>query len=140
MDDLASLPEIAKVIIPKIIEQRIVTFQGDLGSGKTTLIKEICKQLGIQENVSSPTFSIINEYHNPEGDIRVYHMDLYRLESEMELINIGFEEYLDSGDLVFIEWPEIIEFILPDRYLEINIKLVGENQRQIRITPHGGAH
>lgn len=133
VDDLESLQEIAALLIPKILEHRIVTFQGELGTGKTTLIKIICKQLGIEENVSSPTFSIINEYHNPDGNIRVYHMDLYRLESEMEVINIGFEEYLDSGDLVFIEWPEIAQALLPSNSIGIHIEIFDKSRRKLKL-------
>lgn len=132
-DRVEALPDIVKEILPKILVHKVVLFRGELGAGKTTLIKAICAALGIVENVSSPTFSIINEYYNPTGNARVYHMDLYRLESESELINIGFEEYLDSGDLIFIEWPEVALGLCPSNTIGIHIEIFEKSKRRLNL-------
>jgi tRNA threonylcarbamoyladenosine biosynthesis protein TsaE len=92
-----------------------------MGSGKTTLIKAICRQLGVDESqMSSPTFSIANEYQGIKS--KIYHFDLYRVKSEEELFQIGFEEYIDSGCYCFIEWPELAKLFLYDEYLELTLK------------------
>ena len=99
-----------------------------LGAGKTTLIKVLCEQLGVSDHVQSPTFSIVNEY----GD-SVYHFDCYRLKSVYEAMDFGIEEYLDSGKYCFIEWPEIIEPLLPNEILKIKIEHTENNTRNIAI-------
>ena len=110
----------------------IFLFEGDLGSGKTTLIKQIVKDVGISEHVKSPTFSLVNEY--TENDLIIFHFDLYRINNENELDNIGFYEYLDSGKLCFIEWPMIaIQNIYKD-YVLIKINITGDKEREIEIT------
>ena len=109
----------------------IFLFEGDLGSGKTTLIKQILKDLGISKHVKSPTFSLVNEYI--ENDLTIFHFDLYRINKENELDNIGFYEYLDSGKLCFIEWPMIaIQNIYKD-YILIKISITGDSEREIEI-------
>ena len=90
-------------------EQKIVFFKGIVGAGKTTLIKAICRQLGVEEGLSSPTFSLVNEYADENKNIVAYHMDLYRLKSIEEAAAIGLSEYLESGKYCFIEWPELLE-------------------------------
>ena len=109
----------------------IFLFEGDMGSGKTTLIKQIVKDIGISENVKSPTFSLVNEYI--ENDIIIFHFDLYRINKENELDSIGFYEYLDSGKLCFIEWPDIaIQNIYKD-YVLIKISIISDSEREIEI-------
>ena len=109
----------------------IFLFEGDLGSGKTTLIKQIVKDIGISENVKSPTFSLVNEYI--ENELIIFHFDLYRINKENELDNIGFYEYLDSGKLCFIEWPNIaIQNIYKD-YVLIKISVISDSEREIEI-------
>ena len=109
----------------------IFLFEGDMGSGKTTLIKQIVKDLGISENVKSPTFSLVNEYI--ENDLIIFHFDLYRINKENELDSIGFYEYLDSGKLCFIEWPNIaIQNIYKD-YVLIKISVTSDSEREIEI-------
>ena len=109
----------------------IFLFEGDMGSGKTTLIKQIVKDIGISENVKSPTFSLVNEYI--ENDLIIFHFDLYRINKENELDSIGFYEYLDSGKLCFIEWPNIaIQNIYKD-YVLIKISITGDLEREIEI-------
>tara|TARA_B100000900_G_scaffold257538_1_gene219487 strand:- start:820 stop:1239 length:420 start_codon:yes stop_codon:yes gene_type:complete len=109
----------------------IFLFEGDMGSGKTTLIKQIVKDIGITENVKSPTFSLVNEYI--ENDLIIFHFDLYRINKENELDSIGFYEYLDSGKLCFIEWPNIaIQNIYKD-YVLIKISVTSDSEREIEI-------
>ena len=109
----------------------IFLFEGDMGSGKTTLIKQIVKDIGISENVKSPTFSLVNEYI--ENDLIIFHFDLYRINKENELDSIGFYEYLDSGKLCFIEWPNIaIQNIYKD-YVLIKISVISDSEREIEI-------
>lgn len=109
----------------------IFLFEGDIGSGKTTLIKQIVKDIGISENVKSPTFSLVNEYI--ENDLIIFHFDLYRINTENELDSIGFYEYLDSGKLCFIEWPDIaIQNIYKD-YVLIKISITSDSEREIEI-------
>ena len=109
----------------------IFLFEGDMGSGKTTLIKQLVKDIGISENVKSPTFSLVNEYI--ENDLIIFHFDLYRINTENELDSIGFYEYLDSGKLCFIEWPDIaIQNIYKD-YVLIKISITSDSEREIEI-------
>lgn len=131
VETLDNLEVLSQKII-KIIEQKhIVIFKGDLGSGKTTLIKMIVKQLRSEDHVSSPSFSIINEYRTDQKSI--FHFDLYRIKEIEELEEIGFFDYLDSGNYCFIEWPEIIEDYLDMPYIEIKISIMENNYRNILI-------
>lgn len=101
-----------------------------MGAGKTTLIKELCKQLGSEDNFSSPTYSIVNEYTSPHG--KLYHMDCYRLKSAEEALNIGIEDYLNGENYCFVEWPELIEQFLPADVIKISIRTT-ENIRNVSI-------
>ena len=109
----------------------IFLFEGELGSGKTTLIKKILNDVGISEHVKSPTFSLVNEYI--ENDLIIFHFDLYRVRKENELDNIGFYEYLDSGKLCFIEWPMIAIQNINRDYVLIKISITGDSEREIEI-------
>src|ERR1035437_1284140 len=100
------LPHVASDIIEAIKNTKVVLFYGEMGSGKTTLIKEICKQLGVKGSISSPTYGLVNEYHTKDNDT-IYHLDLYRIKNIEECLDMGIEEYIDSGNYCFIEWPEI---------------------------------
>jgi len=110
--------------------RNIMTFLGEIGAGKTTFIQRICQQLGVEEAVTSPTFSLVNEYTNTKGDT-IYHIDLYRLKNEEEAINIGIEEYLDRATYCFIEWPRIIENLLPDEVVRISMETLADSKRKI---------
>jgi len=128
---LENLPYIASQVIEKT-SNRVLLFHGEMGSGKTTLIKEICKQLKVEDAISSPTFSLVNEYHSITGE-KIYHFDFYRIEDENEAYDIGFEDYLDSNNWCFIEWPENVENLLPLDAVEIKISIVDNQQRNIQL-------
>ena len=109
----------------------IICLSGDMGAGKTTFINLLSKSLGVVDETSSPTFSIVNEYHTHLGEV-VYHFDFYRLKSEMEAYDLGYEDYLYSGNVCLIEWPEKIPSILPDDAVEFHINGMGD-KRDIKI-------
>ena len=114
---------------------KIFLFTGEVGSGKTTMIKSFTKKLSVINNTSSPTFNIINEYKD-DNKKSIYHLDLYRLKSINDLVEIGFEEYINSGNYCFIEWPEIADSFFVDKYISINISINSKNSRDIDITFH----
>lgn len=119
-----SLNDIRKVVekaIPLIETHRIVLLNGDIGSGKTTFSQALLKHLGVESPVTSPTFNLVNEYRNSEGEL-IYHFDLYRIKHIEELLEIGFTEYLDSGKICLIEWPEIALPLLQSDVLSISIE------------------
>ncbi|WP_421871384.1 tRNA (adenosine(37)-N6)-threonylcarbamoyltransferase complex ATPase subunit type 1 TsaE [Marinoscillum sp.] len=136
VDDENELPAVAQEILPLLSEHEIVCFQGEMGAGKTTFIKVLCEELGVVDSMSSPTFSIVNEYRDEE-DNPIYHFDFYRVEKLEEALDIGVEEYFYSGDLCLIEWPDMIKPLIPENHLEISIKLVGDNSREITIRSNG---
>ncbi len=123
---IEELNAVADEIIRLTEANSVFCFYGNLGAGKTTLIKLICEKLQVTDTISSPTYPIINEYHYPNGII--YHIDLYRLKSIDEALNIGLEEYLYSGNLSFIEWPDNFESILPDKHIKIKISKFEEDR------------
>ena len=120
IQSLEELPSVARQLLEEYPEERFFAFFGSMGVGKTTLIKEICRQIGVTQNVCSPTFAIVNEYCDGEGE-PVYHFDFYRLKNIAEAYDIGYEEYFYSGCWCFTEWTEKIEPLLPDHYLRIDI-------------------
>lgn len=121
MSSLADLPAAASVLLEAAKQEPIVLFEGPMGAGKTTLIKEICSQLGVQENVSSPTFALVNEYEAKGGKL-IYHFDFYRIKEEREALDIGALEYFDSGRLCLIEWPSMIPNLLPEHYVLVELQ------------------
>jgi tRNA threonylcarbamoyladenosine biosynthesis protein TsaE len=126
----------AEEIIKYSEDQLIWIFYGEMGAGKTTLIKAIAEQYAVEDNVHSPTFSLVNEYRNHENKI-FYHFDFYRINNETEAMDIGVDEYFDSGDYCFIEWPQKIPSLLPDRFLKIEILITSETSRKITLSHHG---
>lgn len=115
------------------LKHKIVLFNAQMGAGKTTLIKEISKQLGVEDMTSSPTFSIVNEYHSTLSNDRVYHFDLYRLNEEEEAYDMGMDEYLDSNHWCFIEWPEKTPNIIPDDHATIEIEILENGDRKLTL-------
>ncbi len=129
-----SLDEIDR-IVPKILDNlytNIILLDGEMGSGKTTLVKHLVKNLGGTDEVSSPTFALVNEYQTP--DKKIYHFDLYRLEDETEALDFGIEEYFaDENALIFIEWPQIIETYIPENSQKIRIIVKNSDTRILEI-------
>ncbi|MEQ8324157.1 MAG: tRNA (adenosine(37)-N6)-threonylcarbamoyltransferase complex ATPase subunit type 1 TsaE [Vicingaceae bacterium] len=128
--NLGDLPKIAKYLIENN-DRRVFLFKGEMGAGKTTLIKSICKVLKCQDEVSSPTFALINHYLSERyGD--VFHFDFYRIKTSEEAMDIGFEEYIDSGAYCFIEWPEMVLKLISVNYVEVQI-VSNRLTRQINV-------
>lgn len=124
---LSVLDEVARDIIFSQGNAKVFLFYGEMGSGKTTLIKEICRQLGVTSSMSSPTFALVNEYSYDKG--KIYHFDLYRVKNLEECLDIGMEEYLYSGNYCFIEWPDVAKEILPEYAIKVVIEKEGENRK-----------
>lgn len=125
------VPDAAAKILEICGSRKIFAIYGAMGAGKTTLIKSFCHVLGTEEVVKSPTFSIVNEYESRVGSI--YHFDFYRIESLAEVFDIGFEEYLAAHHYCFMEWPELIEPLIPEEAVEIKIMVTGPEERTIKI-------
>lgn len=118
---LDELPEIASKLLKVHEEKRIFAFKGKMGAGKTTFIKTICSALKVIDTVNSPTFAIVNEYFMEGGD-SLYHFDFYRIKKQEEVLDIGYEDYLFSGKYCFMEWPELIEELLPENIVYVEIE------------------
>ncbi|MDB5142610.1 MAG: tsaE [Mucilaginibacter sp.] len=125
--NLSGITTAAQKLINYSDNQKIFLFYGDMGAGKTTFIKSLCEQLGAKETVTSPTFSIVNEYEGKEN--RIYHFDFYRLKNQSEALDLGYEEYFYSDNYCFIEWPEKIPDLLPPHYIRVNIQVLDNNER-----------
>lgn len=128
----AQLPDVAKQILKFAGNRKLFAFYAEMGAGKTTLIKAMCRVLGSHDHFSSPTYSIVNEYKMEGTGEPVYHIDLYRIESAEEFVNAGISEYIDGNYYCFIEWAEKAEGLLPDHAVKINIKTQG-NIRNVVI-------
>ncbi|TRX35829.1 tRNA (adenosine(37)-N6)-threonylcarbamoyltransferase complex ATPase subunit type 1 TsaE [Flavobacterium sp. ZT3R18] len=130
-----SIDQLAAVA-QQILDQnpnKVILFNGEMGVGKTTLIKQLCKTLGVEEATSSPTFSLVNEYQTTKNQI-VYHFDFYRLNKESEALDMGIEDYLYSGNWCFIEWSEKIENLIPEQHSIITIELLADGNRALELT------
>ncbi|TDN39460.1 tRNA (adenosine(37)-N6)-threonylcarbamoyltransferase complex ATPase subunit type 1 TsaE [Hymenobacter sp. UV11] len=132
---LAALPTAAQQLATALAEsgQTIVAFEGDMGAGKTTLIRALCAELGVGDDVSSPTFALVNEYRGGRGE-PIYHFDFYRLDSEEEAARLGVAEYFDSGYLCLLEWPSRVASLLPPQRLLVELTATGPESRQIQLT------
>ena len=122
----------AKAVLKDMANHKVFAFHGEMGAGKTTFIHALCEVMGVQDVVTSPTFSIINQYKTRDGQT-VYHMDLYRIKDENEAINAGIEDCLYSGDICLVEWPEKAPGIFPDDTLHITIHSVDDNTRKLKF-------
>lgn len=132
IDSLADIDVAAKEFAAALGDNRIVAFYGNMGAGKTTFISALCRCYGVEDDVCSPTFTIVNEYRAADGE-SIFHFDFYRIESLKEAVDIGLDEYLYSGSLCLIEWPEKVEPLLPDETLEVHIEVDGHDRRTITI-------
>lgn len=132
--NIESLPAAAKEFMAAMDDATVYAFYGEMGAGKTTFIAELCRALGVEDDVAnSPSFSIINEYRSETTAELIYHFDLYRLENLEEALDIGIEDYFDSGALCLLEWPERIADILPDDTVRVEIRVNDDNSRDIII-------
>lgn len=121
------LKSVAEQLLAYAKGEKFFVFEGEMAAGKTTLIKAFCATLGVEDVVSSPTFSIVNEYEGKNSTI--YHFDFYRLKTIQEAYDIGYEDYFYSGDYCLIEWPSKVEELLPERYIKVEIEITGESER-----------
>lgn len=126
------LPQVASAVAEALGRRTVVAFRGEMGAGKTTLIREIVAELGATDTVTSPTFAIVNQYKG-SGGRRIYHFDFYRIDDVREAYDFGYEEYFFSGDLCLVEWPEKVEQLLPDNVMTVRIQVDGETGRTFEI-------
>ncbi|PJJ60185.1 tRNA (adenosine(37)-N6)-threonylcarbamoyltransferase complex ATPase subunit type 1 TsaE [Hymenobacter chitinivorans] len=129
---LAALPQAAAQLVPLLAGHSIVVLEGEMGAGKTTFTKALCQELGVQDDVSSPTFALVNEYRDGQNQ-PIYHFDFYRIEDPAEAENIGALEYFDSGYLCLIEWPSRVEALLPPKRLLVTLTVTGPESRLLRL-------
>jgi len=130
IDSIDKLPVAAEEFIRCLGDNRVFAFHGEMGAGKTTFIAEVCRRLGVDDDSGSPTFSILNEYRAADGS-PVYHFDFYRLDSPQEALDMGAEDYLYSGNLCFIEWPDRIGSLLPPEAVDVDIRVNPDGSRTI---------
>ncbi|MGI6319671.1 MAG: tRNA (adenosine(37)-N6)-threonylcarbamoyltransferase complex ATPase subunit type 1 TsaE [Bacteroidales bacterium] len=132
IDDINKLKECAKELLSKYSDKRVFAFYGEMGAGKTTFISAICNFLGAKGDIASPTFTIINEYEDKKGE-PIFHFDCYRLNGVEDAQKIGIEEYFYSGNYCFIEWPEIVESLLPDDHIAVKLCHDNQGNNNVRI-------
>ena len=119
--DISEIQQAARQFLSEMDDKKVFAFYGAMGAGKTTFIKALCEEMGVRETVASPTFAIINEYKTDKGE-PVFHFDFYRMNKLEEVFDFGYEDYFYSGNLCFIEWPELVEPVLPDDVVKISIR------------------
>lgn len=132
IDSLEKINEAARQFIDNIGDRTIFAFFGKMGAGKTTFIKAICEELGVEDVITSPTFAIVNEYTTGEGD-PLYHFDFYRIKKLDEFFDMGGEDYFESGNLCFIEWPELIEDVMPEDAVQVTIEEQQDGSRVVTV-------
>lgn len=132
IQSLEEISSAARQFVESIGERRIFALYGSMGAGKTTFIKAICEELGVEDVITSPTFAIVNEYTTGTGK-PLYHFDFYRIKKLDEFYDMGGEDYFGSGNLCFIEWPELIEDVLPEEAVIVNIKEVDDGSRLVTV-------
>lgn len=130
IQSLETIREAAREFVSQIGDRRVFAFYGKMGAGKTTFVKAICEELGVDDVITSPTFAIVNEYETPSEPI--YHFDFYRIKKLEEVYDMGYEEYFYSGSLCFIEWPELIESLLPDDAVRVSIEEQPDGTRLVK--------
>lgn len=129
--DLDHIREAAREFISKMGEGSVFAFYGSMGAGKTTFVKAICEELGVEDVITSPTFAIVNEYRSDSTGELIYHFDFYRIKKLEEVYDMGYEDYFYSGALCFIEWPELIEELLPEDAVRVTIKEIEDGCRLV---------
>lgn len=132
IDNLDALPVAAREFIADMGDRTVVAFHGDMGAGKTTFINALCRELGVETDATaSPTFALVNEYRSDTTAELIYHFDLYRLESLDEAVDMGIEDYLDCGALCLIEWPDVVDPMLPDDTIDVNLTVNPDGSRTL---------
>ena len=129
----ADLTQAARSFITAMQGRTIFAFYGKMGVGKTTFIKALCEEMGIVDVVNSPTFAIVYEYHNAAADRRIFHFDFYRIKRLEEVYDMGYEDYLYSGDVCLLEWPELIEQLLPEETVRVNLTENADGSRTLTM-------
>lgn len=132
IDNLENIREAAKEFVANIGESTVFAFYGKMGAGKTTFIKAVCEELGVDDVITSPTFAIVNEYRSDETAELIYHFDFYRIKKIEEVYDMGYEDYFYSGALCFIEWPELIEELLPGDAVRVSIEEQPDGSRIVK--------
>ena len=132
IDSLSDLKQVAREVVESLDGRTVVLLRGEMGAGKTTLISRIAAYLGAEDNVTSPTFALVNQYEGSE--CRIYHFDFYRIKSLAEVYNMGYEEYIYSDAICFMEWPELVEELLPEECIRVDIEEETDGTRTITIT------
>lgn len=136
--DIDHIRKAAREFVDNIDDNTIFAFYGKMGAGKTTFIKAVCEELGVEEVVTSPTFAIVNEYTPSSSSLppsvnAIYHFDFYRIKKQEEVYDIGYEDYIDSGNLCFMEWPELIEDLLPYDTIKVTIEEQPDGSRLVNM-------
>lgn len=132
INGIEDYPQAAREFVKLLDKGRIFAFYGKMGSGKTTFIKSICEELGVEDTINSPTFAIVNEYEDREQNT-IYHFDFYRIKSLEEVYNMGYEEYLYGDAICFMEWPELIEELLPEETVKVFVEENENGSRSVKI-------
>lgn len=132
INSLEEIHEAARTFIREMGDNTVFAFYGKMGAGKTTFIKAVCECLGVEDVINSPTFAIVNEYRSETGEL-IYHFDFYRIQKLEEVYDMGYEDYFYSGALCFIEWPELIEEVLPGNAIKVEIAEEEDGSRSIRF-------
>ena len=133
INSLADINEAAKQFIENMGDGKVFAFYGKMGAGKTTFIKAICEELGVDDVITSPTFAIVNEYQSATSGDSIYHFDFYRIKKLEEVYDMGYEDYFYSGSLCFLEWPELIDDLLPDDATKVTIEATDDGGRVVKF-------
>ena len=132
IDSEEQLKEVAEALIEALNGRTVVALRGEMGAGKTTLVRAVAEYLGVEDQVTSPTFALVNQYEGANGE-RLFHFDFYRIDDEREAFDLGYEEYFYSGDLCLVEWPEKIERLMPEEVVEVRITVESPTERTFEI-------
>ncbi len=131
IDDINNIRQAARLFVDNMGKSRVFAFYGKMGAGKTTFIKAICECLGVEDVITSPTFAIVNEYTSETSGATIYHFDFYRIKKLEEVYDMGYEEYFYGGGICFIEWPELVEDLLPDNATKVTIEEQEDGSRLV---------
>lgn len=134
IESLEKIQEAAKTFVANMGDNTVFAFYGKMGAGKTTFVKAICEELGVEDTITSPTFAIVNEYRSDLAGELIYHFDFYRIKKLDEVYDMGYEDYFYSGAICFIEWPELIEELLPGNTVKVSIEELGSGEREVILS------